>query len=170
MSKLNLADLKDPVRSIDQELLSRLEMVSSHVTPLPGGSGRRLTPGVDARLTGLAGVTPVGDTITYYEHFASVRDNKSGQFYVAFRETADALFARSQDPDKFPEWLMKTNEKLNERQIFIHQVYRHPKDVPVLRSQEDWLTPIKEASTFDTIVYFLGKNNVITAAQSQSYR
>ncbi len=156
----------DPVRSINSELLHRLEMVSDHVSPLPGGSGRRLG-GADPRFTKLQDTT--GDTITYYEHIASVRDKKTGIFYVAFKETADALFARSQDMEKYPEWLMKTKEKQNERMIFIHQVYRHPKDISVMRSHEDWLTPITDPSTFDTVAYFLSKSGVLTAEQYKRF-
>lgn len=159
---------KDPVRSVNVEVLNRLEMVSDHVTPLPGGTGRRLSGAPDPRLTKLQDVK--GDTVAYYEHIATVRDRKTAQFYVAFRETEDALFARSQDTEKYPEWLMKTPEKLNERMIFIYQVYRHPVDVPVLRSHEDWLTPITNPSVFDAIAYFLSKNHVISAEQYRNFK
>lgn len=159
---------KDPVRSVNMEVLNRLEMVSDHVSPLPGGTGRRIEGAPDPRLTKLQDVT--GDVVTYYEHIASVRDKKTGQFYVAFRETPDALFARSQDTEKYPEWLMKTKEKLNECMIFVYAVYRHPKDVPILRSHEDWLTSITDPSVFDAVVYFLSKNNVITAEQYRNFQ
>lgn len=155
----------DPIRSINSELLHRLEMVSDHISPLPGGSGRRVG-GVDPRLN-IQG--PLGDTVTYYEHIATVREAGTGIYYVAFKETADALFARSQDLTKYPEWLMKTKEKQNERMIFIHQVYRHPKNVPTIRSQDDWLTPIKDPSVFDTVAYFLSKSGVFTAEQYKRF-
>ncbi len=159
---------KDPVRSVNTEVLSRLEMVSDHVSPLPGGTGRRLNVDPDPRLTKLQDVK--NDEISYYEHVASVRDKRTSVFYVAFRETADALFARSQDPEKFPELLMKSREKLNERMIFVYRVYRHPKDVPILRSHEDWLTPITDPSIFDAVVYFLSKNNVLTDEQYRNFK
>jgi hypothetical protein len=157
----------DPVRSINSELLHRLEMVSDHVSPLPGGSGRRLDNSPDPRFPNLG--SPTYDVVAYYEHIASVRDTKTGVFYVAFKETGDALFARSQDKEKFPEWLMKTKEKQNERMIFIHQVYRHPKEIPIMRSHEDWLVPIADPSTFDTVAYFLSKNKVLTTEQYKKF-
>lgn len=160
-------DLKDPVRSINSELLERLEVVSTHVSPLQGGTGRRIGTVPDSRLTKLQG--SIGEDVTYYEHIASIRDKKTGQFYVAFRETPDALFARSQDLEKYPEWLMKTKEKINECMIFIYKVYRHPSTVAVVRSHEDWLTQITEPSTFDTVVYFLSRNSVISLEQYQRF-
>lgn len=156
-----------PVKQVKSEILNRLEVVSNHIYPLAGGTGRRVNNAPDPRFTKLQNVT--GDTITFYEHLATVRDRGGDTFYVAFRETPDALFARSQDPTLFPEWLMKTKEKLAECQIFIYQVYRHPSKVGVLRSFEDWLKPIDDPSVFDTIVYFLGKQNVLTAEQAASY-
>jgi hypothetical protein len=167
--------LKDPVRPINQELLSYLELVSTHVFPLPGGSGPRVTSEVDARIskkkyvTGLKDATKGGDFITYYEHICTVRDNNTKKFYIAFRETADALYARSQDAEKFPSWLMATREKMNERQLFIHEVVKHPNQVAVLRSHEDWLQPLNSPELFDAIVFFLSKNGVISAEEARTY-
>ncbi len=157
----------DPVRSIEPELFSRLELVSTHVMPLAGGSGPRINSIPDPRLPHLQGKS--NNLITYYEHIATIKDTKTGVFYVAFRETPDALFARSQDLEKYPEWLMKTKEKINECRIFIYKVYKHPKQVGVLTSFEQWLTPIEQPSVFDTIVCFLGKNNVLTLEQTKGY-
>ena len=162
---MTTASFRDPVRHISPEILSRLEMVSDHISPLKGGKARRINNTPDPRLTKLQ--DPTGDEITFYEHIATVLDRFTGKFYVAFRETADALFARSQDLEKFPEWIMKSPEKHKERQIFVYQVYRHPKDVPVMRSHEDWLRPIaaEDPLLWDTLVYFLSKSGVITADQ-----
>jgi hypothetical protein len=157
----------DPVRSIEPGFLSRLELVSDHVMPLAGGSGPRVNNTKDPRLSKLQGKE--NNLITYYEHIATIRDTKSSIFYVAFRETPDALFARSQDPVKYPEWLMKTQEKINECRIFIYKVYRHPKQVGVLTSFEQWLCPIDEPKVFDTLVLFLGKNNILTPEQVKAY-
>jgi len=154
---------RDPVRPISPEILNRLELVSDHITPLAGGVGRRVNNTPDPRLSHLQG--PTGDTIPYYEHIASVRDKGTSKFYVAFRETADALFARSQDMTKYPEWLMKMPQKHKERMIFVYQVYRHPSKVPVLRSFEDWLQPIADPLLWETLVYFLSKSGVVSADQ-----
>ena len=156
---------RDPVRPISPEILGRLELVSDHITPLKGGTGRRVNNTVDPRLTKLQ--SPTGDEVSYYEHIATVRDKGTNKFYVAFRETADALFARSQDMEKFPEWIMKSMEKQKERMIFVYQVYKHPKDVSILRSHEDWLRPIasEDPMLWDTVVYFLSRHGVITADQ-----
>lgn len=155
-----------PSKQILPDLFGRLELISTHVFPLAGGKGRPSnTP--DPRLK----VSNRGEgDITFYEHFATVRDKKTDIFYIAFRETPDALFARSQDLTKFPEWLMKTKEKISECQIYLYQVYKHPSKVAVLRTFEDWLAPIENPSVFDTIVYFLGKNNVITKEALDRFR
>jgi hypothetical protein len=156
---------RDPVRSVSSEILGRLELISDHITPLPGGSGRRINNTPDPRLSKLQ--SPIGEIVTYYEHIASVRDKGTDKFYVAFRETADALFARSQDMEKYPEWLMKMPQKHKERMIFVYQVYRHPKEVPILRSHEDWLCEVPNPDAFDALTYFLVKNGVITAKESR---
>jgi hypothetical protein len=156
---------RDPVRNLNPEILASLEMVDTRVYPLPGGTGRRWTNEIDPRLSNLlkAGGTPRGDDVTFYEHIAAVRDKRTKTFYVAFRETVDAQLARERDPLKFPEWLMKSPEKQRERPIFIYVVMKHPKDLPILRSHEDWLAPIADVATFDAVWHFLAKNNVVPA-------
>jgi hypothetical protein len=154
---------RDPVRALNPEILAGLELVETRVYPLPGGTGRRWTNEVDARLSGLAGTTPVGDNITFFEHIALVRDKRAKVFYVAFRETVDAQLARESDPLKYPEWLMKHNAKHNERMIYIYMVKKHPKDVPIMRSQEDWLEPIGDPQVFDAVWHFLAGHNVVPA-------
>lgn len=156
---------RDPVRNLNQEVLASLEMVETRVYPLPGGTGRRWTNEIDPRLSSLvkAGSTPTGDVVTFYEHIASIRDKRTKVFYVAFRETVDAQLARENNLVKFPEWLMKSNEKQRERLIHIYVVKKHPKDVPIMRSQEDWLSPIEDAATFDAVWHFLSQNGVVPA-------
>lgn len=157
---------KDPVRNLNQEILANLELVDTRVYPLPGGTGRRWSNEIDSRLSGLlkTGGTPVGDNVTYYEHVAAVRDKKTKIFYVSFRETVDAQLAREQDLAKYPEWLMKSREKQRERLIFIYWVKKHPSEIPIMRSQEDWLAPIEDTATFDAIWHFLSKHNIVPAA------
>lgn len=162
-----MASLKDPVRNVNQEFLAGLTLESNKVYPLPGGSGPRVNNVVDPRLTHLQG-TPKGDTVCYYEHVATVRHVPTNKFFIAFRETGDALLARQQDPTKYPEWLMKDTRKQAERQIHIYMVYKHPAHVKVMNSLEDWLAHLADDSIFDSISYFLGKNGVYTGEMLKS--
>lgn len=158
---------RDPVRTVNREVLDSLELTDTRVYPLPGGKGRRWTNEIDSRLSALTklGSSPVGEEVTFYEHIATVRDKRSKTFYVAFRETADAQLARESDLKKYPEWLMKTNEKQRERLIYIYMVVKHPKDVAIMRSQEDWLAPIdQQTATFDAVWHFLSQHNIVPAA------
>ena len=156
---------RDPVRNLNLEVLSNLEMVDTRVYPLPGGKGRRWINEIDPRLTNLikTGATPKGDDVVFYEHIASVRDKRTKVFYIAFRETADAQLARERDPIKYPEWLMKSPEKQRERMVFIYVVMKHPKDIPIMRSHEDWLSQITDVATFDAVWHFLAQNNIMPA-------
>lgn len=156
--------VKDPVRPINREFLLGLELLDTKMYPLPGATGRRQDPTqADPRLSGLKDTTLPGEEITYYEAIASVRHKPTSTFFVVFRETMDAFLARQKDTGKFPEWLMKSPEKQTERNIYIYFVKCHPKTVPILRSHEDWLGPIDNEVTFDTLAYFLHQQNVIDA-------
>jgi hypothetical protein len=151
---------RGPGKDINLEVLSSLELVETRIYPLPGGTGRRWTNEIDARLS-KAGLTPVGDVVTFYEHIATVRDKRTKTFYVSFRETVDAQLAREKDPTLYPEWLMKSKEKQRERLIHIYMVMKHPSTVPIIRSQDDWLATIPNDSVFDALWYFLSQNNVV---------
>jgi hypothetical protein len=158
-------NLKMPVRQVNKQLLDELELVRTDIFPLPGGSGRRFkTPsapnGVDLRIN-LSGLTPKGDSVCYYEHIATVRHPKTKLFYIVFRETMDAFYARMSDPIKYPRWLMERPDKISERHIFINQVYKHPSQVTTMNSHEDWLQPITEPVVFDTLVEFLGRKHSV---------
>lgn len=159
--------MRDPVRNINPEFLAGLTLESNKVYPLPGGFGPRMNNEIDPRLTHLQG-TPKGDVVPYYEHIATVRHGNTNKFFIAFRETMDAFLARQQDPQKFPEWLMKDPRKQAERQIFIYMVYKHPKSVPVMNSFEDWLSHLADESIFDSIAYFLTKQGVFTEEMLKS--
>lgn len=147
---------KAPLRDIDMELLLNLELVSTKVHPLPGATGRKLNI-EDPRVTDSA---KVGDETCFYEHIATVRHKKTHKFYVAFRETMDAFLARQMDMIKYPKWLMNNEQKQKERNIYVYEVYKHPKDL-ILRSHEDWLKPLDNDAYFDVITHFLAKNQVI---------
>jgi hypothetical protein len=151
---------KDPVRALNAMLLHDLEMVSKKIYPLPGGTGRRWANEADPRLGNLQGLQ--GDQVCYYEHIASLRAPKARMYFVAFRETMDALLVRSKDLEKFPEWLMKTPTKQKERMVYIYMVTKHPNEVAVMRSHEDWLTEIGKPDLFDALAYFLYKNQVFS--------
>lgn len=152
-------------QSVNNELLAQLELTSTKVYPLPGATLRRVTNDADPRLTHLQG-TPQGDKVTFYEHVATIRDKKTGTFFVAFRETMDALLARQSDTQKFPEWLMKHPAKKTELRVFIHQVTKHPSD-PTVETHQDWLAEIGDESAFSTLAYFLLKAEIIS---EQMYR
>ncbi len=154
-------DLRDPVRNINAEFLQCLSLAEAKVYPLPGGVFPRGSD-PDLRLSKLTSWKH-SDLITYYEHVATVKDTKTGTYYVAFRETMDALLAQQKDPNKFPEWLMKHPVKRTECKIYVYVAYRHPKSVPGgVQVFTDWLQHIEQDWIQDTLFYFLLKKNVIS--------
>ena len=152
------AKYRDPVKNIDKEFLYSLELTSDKIYPLPGATGRKLNS-EDTRVSELA---KVGEESVFYEHIATVKHKKNNTYYVAFRETMDAFLARQMDFIKYPTWLMNNPQKQSERNIYIYEVYKHPKTIAVMRSHEDWLRPFENESTFDAIAYFLAKHNIIS--------
>lgn len=155
---------RDPVRSLNRVFLAGLTLEENHSLvpkPLPGGVGRRHSNTIDPRLSGLAGTTPVGEEVVFFEHLATLRHAASRRFFVAFRETLDAFLLRQQDANLYPEWLIKSVEKQKERQVFIHLVTQHPRQVPILRSQNDWLAPVADISEFDALEYFLIQQGIL---------
>jgi hypothetical protein len=154
------AALQFAMRNVNQGVLRGLDLSSTKVHALAGAVAERRGE-ADARLTQLKPMTGVkpNSMICFYEHIATVFDRIAKQYYVAFRETEDALLARSQDPTLYPEWLMKSLEKQAEAQIYIYRV----KQPPLLNmiSIEEWLEPIGSPSTFDTLAYFLVQNGVL---------
>ena len=164
-------ELRDPVRNIDVEFLQQLELLDNNIYPLPGGVGQR--PGaVDSRLShlklqaGPAGVLKPrhGDQVVFYEHLATVRHRPTQTFFVAFRETMDALLARQQDRIRYPEWLMKSPVKKTELRIFLYRVTANPKLLPNLQSFEEWLAPIDDMKVHDALAYFLLQKKILTPA------
>lgn len=159
------AGYKHPVRNINPEILDRLTLEDAKIYPLPGATGRRPTGAPDPRLSQLQGSQP--DEVCFYEHVATIRYHDPNSpnkdtFFVAFRQTMDALLLEQQDPEKYPEWLMKDPVKRTELAVFIYMVTKHPKQVPVLRSHEDWLAHVADPMMFDTLAHFLLKQKVIT--------
>jgi hypothetical protein len=149
---------------VNHAFLAGLEMVSTKAYPLPGATGLRQNNAVDTRLSGLGGLTPVGDVVTYYEHIATIRHKgPPEQFFVAFRETMDAFLARHPDHVAHPEWLMKSPEKQSERNVHIYVMTRHPKTLAPsqLVSHESWLAHVADVGVFDALAQFLAQHNVI---------
>src|SRR5690242_11597149 len=101
--------LKDPVRSINQEFLLGLEVMSTKIYPLPGGQCRGGQ--IDPRHKHL----PSGEaSVNMFDHLATVRHRASNMWFVAFRQTMDALHFEQRDPTKYPSWLMDSDVKKTE--------------------------------------------------------
>ena len=158
----------DPVRNVDMEFLSRLELLERDIHPLPGSYVHRKH--VDARLTGLkvmmtadGAVGPrEGDEIALYESLALLRHTPSGRVYLAFRQTMDLLLSEQTDPVKFPKWLMEHPVKRTELKIHIALVKRKP----ISKDDRDWLEWLPDTEEgdkiFDSIAYFLLRRQVIS--------
>ena len=159
-----------PGRTINPEFLSKLELVSDKIFPLPGASvmrGNYLDPRIrNWNIPGLSN----GEKVCLYEHIATVRHQPSDTFFVAFRQTMDCLLIEQKDPDKYPEWLMKSEAKKTELSIHIYQVrmingiHVMPKNLVHMNSHEDWLQEIPDAQIFETVATFLLKNDAVNIA------
>ena len=146
-----------PNRQVNQEWLAGLVIEDVKQYPLPGAYGtRQARP--DERLSHL---TPkYADKVCYYMHVATIQHKPTGLFFVAFRETMDALLAAQSDPAKFPEWLMKHPVKKTELSVFIYRVKCKPTEN--MHGHEDWLEYIAEPWIQDTLAYFLLQSGVFT--------
>ena len=165
---------KDPVRNINQEYLQGLEVLSNKEFPLPGSRCRGGE--TDARFTHLKASDPSRvPEVTLFNHMATIRHRSSGMTYVVFKKTMDALHLEQQDLNKYPSWLMDSNVKKTELDIYIHSVkppyHKNPKlvtndhnivNITAQTRIHKWLDPINTAWVFDTVAYFLLKNNIIT--------
>lgn len=161
--------LKDPVRNINPEYLQGLEVLSNKEFPLPGSKCKGGS--VDIRHKHLSGAAEV----VLFDHLATVRHKSSSMVFVAFRKTMDALHLEQNDPTKYPSWLMDSSVKKTELDVYIHAL-KSPyntnpglvlKDAAIVDASaqtrvDKWLAPIITPWVFDTVAYFLLKNNVIT--------
>jgi hypothetical protein len=161
---------KDPVRNVNQEFLHGLEVVSNKEFALPGAKckgGDR-----DPRFSHLA---PGTAEMVAFNHLATIRHRPTGAMFVAFRKTLDALHFEQQNPDKYPQWLMDSDVKKTELATYIHMVkapydkdpgkVRHDSSIMDTSGQtrvDKWLQAITTPWIFDTVAYFLLKNNIIT--------
>lgn len=164
---------RGPVRSVNAQFLQGLSVVSNRVYPLPGGVCQKVV--TDSRLTHLASLTDLPDTICLFEHVATVFHKDTNQFFVVFRKTMDALLHEQQDSKLYPQWLMDSAVKATELSVFIHFVKdpfnKNPSTVTRDRSIMDttrqtrldkWLEPITITWVFDTLAYYLLHNKIIS--------
>jgi len=156
---------RDPVRNVNQEYLANPEIVSNKVYPLPGATFDRVGE-PDKRLQLSPSNIQQNNKVTYFEHIATVYHRPSKKYFVAFRETMDALYARQTDMNKYPAWLMDSERKKSELKIYIYMVRESspgvpiiPSKLPTLSTHEDWLVHIGDGPdwVFDTVSYFLLK-------------
>lgn len=161
---------KDPVRPINTEYLQGLEVLSNKEFSLPGAvcrGGNR-----DSRHTHLGSGT---GEVVFFNHLATIRHNPTKGLFVIFKQTMDGLYYEQQDPEKYPKWLMDSKVKATELAIYIHSVKPPYNDNPLLvlsdrnimdatsqTRQHKWLEEIRNDWVFDTVAYFLLKNNIIT--------
>lgn len=161
---------KDPVRNINQEYLQGLELLSNKELPLPGARCRGGS--TDPRFKHLENKT--GEAILF-NHLATIRHKSSNMLFIAFRQTMDSLHLEQHDPQKYPSWLMDSNVKKTELSTYIHAVkppynknpglvVKEPNIIDVTSQTRihKWLEEISLPWVFDTVVYFLLKNNIIT--------
>jgi hypothetical protein len=161
--------MKDPVRSVNEEMLFDLELLSDKIFPLPGATFDRRGESDPrlSKLTPMSGVSSEGK-VTFYEHVATIRHKATNRYFVAFRQTMDALFLEQNDSQLYPEWLMKSDVKKTELKVYVYTVREHngqpllPSKMPIIRTHEDWLAHIGVPWVFDTLVFFLLKNHIIT--------
>jgi hypothetical protein len=135
-------------RQIDQEFLSNLEITDDRKYPLPGAICKN--PG-DARINLVSTVAKASDELVLCEHLATIRHKSSSRVFIVYRDTVDALFMESQDPVKYPKWLMEDPRKQNERSIRINEMLRAPAD----KYDRSWLSDTLDDKTYDTLAYFV---------------
>jgi hypothetical protein len=169
-------DYKLPTKQINVEFVHGLEVVSNKVYPLPGATFER-SGDIDPRLntsttsSSLSSISTSPNKITYFEHVATIRHRTTNTYFVAFRETMDALLARQSDIKKYPEWLIKSGIKQTELKIYIYKVKETSTGVPIrpsklcnLSTHEDWLEHLGNCPDWlwQSLSYFLLQSNVIT--------
>lgn len=162
--------LKDPVRNINQEYLAGLEVLSNKEFALPGAKCRGGDR--DLRFSHLA---PGSAEMVLFNHLATVRHRASGMVFVVFRKTMDALHLEQSDLVKYPRWLMDSTVKKTELSTYIHVIKapfdknpglvlkdRSIMDTTAQTRVDRWLQDITTPWVFDTVAYYLLKNNIIT--------
>lgn len=163
-----MTELKHPVRNINAEYMSGLQVLSNKEYPLPGAHCRGASK--DARHTHLSGTAEV----VLFNHIATVRHKPTNTWFVVFKKTMDALHLEQQDPTKYPKWLMDSSLKEGELTIHIHTIKPPYADNPMLVARDRaiidataqtrvhlWLSEIGLPWVFDTVAYYLLKNNII---------
>ena len=161
---------KAPTRQVNHEYLLGLDVLSQKEYPLPGATIRGGDR--DPRFSHLA---PGTAEMVVFTHQATIRHRSSNMVFVAFKKTLDALHLEQQDTSKYPKWLMDSDVKKSELDIYIHTVIppynKDPRlvirdrtitDVSSQTRVHKWLQEITEPWIFDTLAYFLLKDKIIT--------
>ena len=151
-----------PSKSVDLEFMSGLELVDSNIYPLPGGVINRGSGDPDPRMT--IEHPQSTDTLTFYEHLATVRHKD--RYFVCFRQTLDALYKDQQDLVRFPKYVMQSGVKKTELKIFIWEVKANPKKMARNMDSgttwfDQWLKEIEHEPAHDTLVYFLIHKSIV---------
>lgn len=134
-------------RQIDPEFISQLEITDERRYPMPGAIAKN--PG-DPRIN----VDHPSDEVILAEHLATIRHRSSGRIFIVYRDTVDALYLQSQDPKKFPKWLMEDERKQQERSIRVNEMLRPPND----KYDRGWLGEGLSDKLWDNLVYFIYQN------------
>lgn len=139
-------------RHIDQEFLSKLELVRDYVAEKGSEAACPMTPGAVARNPGdpRINVAKVSDEVIMARTLATIRHSTTGRVFVVYRDTIDAQHMESQDLIKYPKWLMNDQRKQQERSIRINEMLRPPND----KYDRTWLGDLDE-KLYDTLAYFL---------------
>lgn len=157
-------------RNVNQEYLQGLEVISNKEFALPGAKCRGGSH--DPRFTNLPSGTAEA---VLFNHLATVIHKGSEMVFVAFKKTMDALHMEQTDVNKYPAWLMDSDVKKTELDIYIHAM-RPPFNAnpqSVLRDKEImdvsaqtrvhiWLSEITTPWVFDTVAFYLLKNSIIS--------
>jgi hypothetical protein len=161
---------RDPVRPVDFNYASMLEVLERESRPMPGAWIERKE--VDARLSQakvmLMGGHNIGpknhDKVNIYELLCMLRHRPTGQIFAVFRESMDYLMQQQTDPVKYPEWLIKSPVKRTELRIHVAKVLRKPQDKDDWRWLEFLDEGVDANRVFDAIAWYLRTKGIIGEA------
>jgi hypothetical protein len=167
MSKPWEGKFRDPVRPVDFQYASMLEVLERESRPMPGAWVERKE--VDARLSHAktmlfqgSSIGPrSGDKVNIYELMCMLRHRPTGVIFAVFRESMDYLMQQQTDLKKYPEWLMKSPVKRTELRIHVAKVLRKPSGT----DDHKWLQFLDEGveanRVFDAIAWYLRTKGII---------
>jgi hypothetical protein len=159
-------------KPVSAEFMQGLEVLENKVYPLQGATvkGQSRDPRLAFQVaTGLG--TGTG-TVCYYEHVATIRHVPTQTFFIVFRQTKDAQLLEQSDPVKYPKWLMEHAVKNAELTVYIHMAM--PNAPAILKSGvssiDEWLDPIPNELTFNSIAKFCLTKGIFTEQMYGSIR